>query len=117
MHIFIVYFNEITLDKVFLVLSAVDDCDYLVEASGNDAFEIINILLTFLFFAWTMSLHAIELDIDRLLLHIFPSSHYGVSLAASGLSIGKNSAIVAFKHVFNNGEGGVLIDVLLSGLR
>lgn len=116
MHIFIVYFNEIALDKVLLVLSAVDHCDYLVEASGNDASEIVDVLLPFLLFHRTLSLHAVELDIDGLLLHVLFSSHYGVRLAASRLSVGEDSAIVTLKHVFNDGEGGVLIDVLLSGL-
>lgn len=93
MHILIVNLNEVALDKMFLVLPAVDNCNDLVEASGNDASEVIDMLLPL--FTWTLSLHAIDLDIVRLLLHVLLPTHYGVSLPASSLPIRKNSAIVS----------------------
>ena len=115
MHIFVVNLNEVALDEVLLVFPAVDHGDDLVEASRNDASEVVDVLLSLL--GWALSLHAVELDIDALLLHILLSAHYGVSLAASRLSIGEDGAIVSLEHVFDDGEGGVLVDVLLSGLR
>lgn len=115
MHIFIVNLNEVALDKMFLVLPAVDYCNDLVKASGNDASEVIDMLLPFLI--RTLSLHAIDLDIVRLLLHVLLPTHDGVSLPASRLPIRKNGSIVSLKHVLNNRESGVLIDILLCGLR
>lgn len=58
-------------------------------------------------------MHAVDLNIVSLLLHVLFPAHDGISLAASSLSICKNGAIVSLKHVLNDRERGVLINILL----
>ena len=114
MHILIVNLDEVPLDKALFVFPAVDSSDYLIETPRNDASEVVDIL--FVLFVWALSVHAIELDIVGLFLHVLLPAHDGVSLAASRLSIGKNGAIVSIKDILDNGESGVLIDILLCGI-
>ena len=73
---------------MFLLSVAAGEVDDLTEGAGDDA-------------AWLLSLGC---------------AHHGVGLAAAGLPIREDGAIVAFDDAVDEREGSLLVDIALCGV-
>lgn len=89
MNFFVVYFDETTLNKVFLLFLTAGESDDLIESSRNNSLGFLRVI----------------------------NSHHCVSFPAASLAVREDGAIVTLKDTINKRKCSLLIDLTLQGVH